>query len=56
VRNKRRAFARIVAIIILTPMAIWLAVVLYGFAGDDVSVRARPETAIPTKTEIHPDI
>lgn len=30
VRNKRRTFAKIVAIIILTPMAIWLVVVLVG--------------------------
>ena len=30
VRNKRRTFARIVAVIILAPMAIWLVVVVFG--------------------------
>ena|SRR5690242_131701 len=30
VRNKRRTFARVVAVIVLAPVAIWLVVVLYG--------------------------
>ena len=30
VGNKRRTFARVVALIILAPMAVWLVVVVYG--------------------------